>query len=166
LKTAARNWGVHMVASIHQALAVDSSGATQMLEKNIFLTGVFAGFENGSAEMYQVEIVFDPGTRQARQKFYAERPRRTVHFGALGRNEIVNEVVMGRTDFAKTEQRKWAVSKRSIPLRDRNVRWAMHLVQLTMAYHPKKADVGGPIDALEITRNGIRWVQRKPECRP
>jgi hypothetical protein len=40
------------------------------------------------------------------------------------------------------------------------------LVQLTMEYHPHKIDVGGPTDALEITRRGIRWVERKPGCNP
>jgi hypothetical protein len=166
LKTAARNWGEHMVASIDQALAADPSGSMLMLENNIFLTGVFAGFESGSAELYQVEIAFDPNTRQAKQKFYPERQRRTIRFGALGRNEIVNEVVANKTSFAKAEQRKWAAAQRNIPVKDNDVCWAIRLVQLTIAYHPQKADVGGPIDALEITRKGIRWVERKPGCNP
>jgi hypothetical protein len=166
LKTAARQWGHHMVASINESLKADPAGSKLMLEKNTFLTGVFIGFQNGSTAMYQVEIVFDPGTRQAKQNFYTERHRPTVHFAALGRNEIVSEVVMDKTRFARTEQRKWAASERNIPLKDRDVRWAIRLVQLTMAYHPKKIDVGGPIDALEITRRGIRWVERKAACNP
>ena len=137
-----------------------------MLENHIFVTGVFLGFENGSTEMYQVEIVFDPRIRQARQNFYTERHRRTIQFAALGRSEIVTEVVANKTQFARVEQRKWAASERNIPLRDRDARWAIRLVQLTMEYHPQKADVGGPIDALEITRRGIRWVERKPGCHP
>jgi hypothetical protein len=166
LKAAARDWGSHMVAAINQALVADPSGSMKMLENNIFLTGVFLGFENSATEMYQVEIVFDPRIRQARQNFYTERHRRTIQFAALGRSEIVTEVVANRTHFARVEQRKWAASERNIPLRDRDVRWAIRLVQLTMEYHPQKADVGGPIDALQITRQGIRWVERKPECHP
>jgi hypothetical protein len=166
LRTAAKTWGDRMVARINQALAADPSGSTKIVEDNIFLTGVFLGFQNGATAMYQVEIAFDPGTRQARQKFYTERARPTIHFAALGRNEIVNEVVAARTHFARVEQRKWAASERSISLRDRDVRWAIRLVQLTMEYHPQKSDVGGPTDALEITRRGIRWVERKPGCNP
>jgi hypothetical protein len=166
LRSAARTWGEHMVASINQALVADPSGSTKMVEGNIFLTGVFAGFQNGATALYQVEIAFDPATRQAREKFYAERPRATVHFAALGRNEIVSEVAADKTHFARVEQRKWAASERSIALRDRDARWAMRLVQLTMEYHPHKIDVGGPTDALEITRRGIRWVERKPGCNP
>lgn len=166
LKSAAKDWGDHMVAGINQALTVDPSGSLLMLENNIFLTGVFIGFENGSTAMYQVEIVFDPATRQARQNFYTERHRHTVQFAALGRNEIVTEVVADKTHFARAEQRKWAAAERNIPLRDRDARWAIRLVQLTMEYDPKKADVGGPIDALEITRRGIRWLERKPGCNP
>jgi hypothetical protein len=166
LRSTARSWGEHMVASINQALVADPSGSTKMVENNIFLTGVFAGFQNGATALYQVEIAFDPATRQAREKFYAERPRATMHFAALGRNEIVSEVVAGRTHFARVEQRKWAAAERSIALKDRDARWAMRLVQLTMEYHPQKIDVGGPTDALEITRRGIRWIERKPGCNP
>ena len=166
LRAAARSWGERMVASINRALAADPAGSTKMVENNIFLTGVFLGFQNGITAMYQVEIACDPGTRQAREKFYAERPRSTMHFAALGRNEIVSEVVAARTHFARVEQRKWAASERNIPWRDRDVRWAIRLVQLTMEYHPQKIDVGGPTDALEMTRRGIRWVERKPGCNP
>jgi hypothetical protein len=74
--------------------------------------------------------------------------------------------VADKTEFARAQQRKWAASETNIPTRDRDVRWAIRLVQLTMTYHPKKADVGGPIDALEIKRKGIRWVERKPGCNP
>jgi hypothetical protein len=166
LKTAARNWGDHMVAAINQALKEDPAGSKLMLDKNIFLTGVFLGFENGSTAMYQVEIVFDSSTRQAKENFYTEHHTITIEVGALGRNEIVNEVVADKTHFAKAEQRKWAAAERNIPLKDRDVRWPIRLVQLTMEYHPQRSDAGGPIDALEITRRGIRWVERKPGCNP
>ncbi|MGB8540077.1 MAG: hypothetical protein WCD49_00435 [Candidatus Acidiferrales bacterium] len=166
LRTAARNWGEHMVATINQALKDDPAGSKLMLDKNIFLTGVFLGFENGSTAMYQVEIVFDSSTQLAKENFYTEHHTTAIEFGALGRNEIVNEVVAGKTHFARAEQRKWAAAERSIPVRDRDVRWAIRLVQLTMEYHPQRTDVGGPIDALEITRRGIRWIERKPGCSP
>ena len=166
LKTAARSWGDDMVVRINQALKEDPRGSQHMLDKGIFLTGVFTGFEKGSTAMYQVEIVFDPAMQRAKQNFYTERSAVTVQLGALGRNEIVNEVVAAKTHFAKAEHRKWIAAERNIPLKDRDVRWAVRLVQLTMEYHPQKADVGGPIDALEITRRGIRWVERKPGCNP
>jgi hypothetical protein len=166
LKAAARNWGEHMVGAINQALKEDPAGSQLMLDKNIFLTGVFLGFENGSTAMYQVEIALDPRTQQAKENFYTEHHTTTIEVGALGRNQIVNEVVADKTHFARTERRKWAAAERSIPIKDRDVRWAIRLVQLTMEYHPQRADVGGPIDALEITHRGIRWVERKPGCHP
>jgi hypothetical protein len=166
LKTAARSWGDDMVVRINQALKEDPTGSKQMLDKGIFLTGVFTGFENGSTVMYQVEIVFDAAIQRAKQNFYTEHSTVRVQLGALGRNEIVNEVVAAKTHFAKAEHRKWIAAERKFPLRDRDVRWAIRLVQLTMEYHPQKADVGGPIDALEITRRGIRWVERKAGCSP
>ena len=166
LKTAAGIWGDGMVVRINQALKEDPGGSKHMLDKGIFLTGVFTGFENGSTAMYQLEIVFDPAIQRAKQNFYTEHSTVTVQWGALGRNEIVSEVVAAKTRFAKAEHRKWIAAERNIPQRDRDVRWAIRLVQLTMEYHAQKADVGGPIDALEITRRGIRWVERKPGCNP
>jgi len=166
LKTAARSWGDYIVVDINRALEEDPAGSKRMLDKNVFLTGVFVGFENDSTAMYQMEIVFDPKTERAKENFYTEHSTTPVQFGALGRNEIVNEVVAGKTHFAKTEQRKWAAAERNIPLRDRDLRWAIRLVRLTTQYHPQRADVGGPIDALEITRRGIRWVERNAGCNP
>jgi hypothetical protein len=166
LKAAARSWGEHMVTAINQALKDDPAGSKLMLDKNIFLTGVFVGIEDGSTAMYQVEIVFDLRTERAKENFYTEHATPTMEFGALGRNEIVNEVVAAKTHFARTEHRKWTALERNFPIKERDVRWAIRLVQLTMEYHPQRSDVGGPIDALEITRRGIHWVERKPRCNP
>lgn len=166
LRTSAKTWGEHVVAVVNQALQEDPAGSRLMLEKNIFLTGVFLGFENGSTAMYQVEIAFDPGTQQAKENFYTEHHTTAIQFGALGRNEIVNEIVAAKTHFAEAQQRKWEAAERAIPVSDRDVRWAIRLVQLTMEYHRQRADVGGPIDALEITRGAIRWIDRKPGCSP
>ena len=40
----------------------------------------------------------------------------------------------------------------------------MRLVELTI-HHLKENDVGGPIDAAELSSNGsLRWYSRKPNC--
>src|SRR6202050_3627008 len=60
LKSAAKDWGAHLVAGLNQALTVDPSGSLLMLGHNVFSNGGFIVFENGSTAMYKVEIVFDP----------------------------------------------------------------------------------------------------------
>jgi hypothetical protein len=38
-----------------------------------------------------------------------------------------------------------------------------NLIGIEAAKHPD--EVGGDIDIVELTRNGIRWIQRKPQCK-
>ncbi len=164
LRVAATDWGNRMISAVNESLKTDMPGTMKNLEENRFFTGIFIGFENGSAAMYQVEVIFDPSTRKAAQVFDEERGWPTLHFGALGKNQIVNEVLIGKSDFAKAEQQKWEALKRDIPPMDRDVFWAIRLVEISIAYHPTKIELGGPIDALEITSKGIRWIRRKPTC--
>jgi hypothetical protein len=164
LRTAATNWGNRFTTVVNQALKVDPTGSLQLVHENRVFNGSFLGFENGVAETYQVEIIFDPLTGQAKKLVDVGRQEATLLFGAAGRNEVVVEVFQGRSDFGKSEQRKWGMFVQGIPPKDRDVYWAMRLVELTMAYHPNKSEVGGPIDAVEITAQGIRWIQCKPQC--
>jgi hypothetical protein len=70
--------------------------------------------------------------------------------GAESGRQIADE-----TYFAKAERRKWAVSERNIPLRDTDVRWAIRLVQLTMAYHLRKADLAGRSTPSKLRAKGF-----------
>ena len=50
-----------------------------------------------------------------------------------------------------------------MPLQDA-VDYAMHLIRTTidtLRFEPRYSSVGGPIDVLVVTPEGMRWVQRK-----
>jgi len=122
------------------------------------------GLENDSVVIYQVELFFDPGTQQAIQHPSIIPVYSTRHYGTLGKNEIANEILLDQTDFAKVELQKWISTAPQVPVGDRPVNFAIYLVQITITSHSKQGDVGGPIDALIVTKAGTRWVQRKPTC--
>jgi hypothetical protein len=42
--------------------------------------------------------------------------------------------------------------------------WAIRLAELSELYGPHKDQMGGPIDALEITSQGINWIQCESSC--
>lgn len=165
-KASATGWGTRMVGGINEALKIDQSSATESMEDNRFVTGEFMGFESSSAAIYQVELMFDPGTRQAKQTLTAVPMRPTLRFGMLGRSEIAREVLADKSDFGKAAWQKWIKSESRIPAEDRDVRLVMYLAQRTVTHSPKEGDVGGSIDALKMTRKGIRWIKRKPGCVP
>lgn len=80
----------------------------------------------------------------------------------LGEYEIAREFVNLASDRAKKEAHKWKPPKNSSPL-DYDILKAMRLVELTEQYGP--ADVGGPIDAVELDKDGtLRWFYNKKNC--
>jgi hypothetical protein len=165
LNAAATIWGNRMAAKVNNALAIDFAGSTAALEDNLFFSGSFLGYENGVAAFDQVIVGFDPSTKQANRTLDFEPMYVPMHWGAMGRSETANEVLIDKTDFAKSEQAKWNIEQKKTPVENRDVRWAIRLVELTEKYNPKKEDVGGPVDAVQITPKGVQWVQRKPECK-
>jgi len=152
--------------SVQQALVDDPAGTKKLIEfdENRIFNGLFAGFENNRAEMYQAEVFYDPSSKQIRQKLDVFKQYDDMTFGAGGRNDTAVEVLEGQTDFAKRELGKWAMFSQGIPPRDKDVYWAMRLIELTMAYDRNRMWVGGPIDSLVLTATGIRWIQCKPQC--
>jgi Proteasome subunit len=160
----ARSWNQSMPRNINRALILDPVGSKSALEGNLFLSAAFLGFENNTAVFYQFSFMFDPTTNQAKSIADIEPMYPELHWGAMGRSDTADEVLIGATDFAKAKHREWEVAERRYPPGDTDVRWAIRLVELTKEYDPHRDQVGGPIDAMEITQKGVRWVQRKKNC--
>lgn len=78
--------------------------------------------------------------------------------------DTFDEIQAGKTERAKQEARPWLI----FPVTNWGVWKAVRLVQLTLGDHPDRAGnpspVGGPVDALTLTEDGVRWFSRKKEC--
>jgi len=151
---------------VNKALQISRDASKRLIEddENRVFNALFLGFTEGVAEMYQIQVIYDPLTDKVRTSLVTFVQEDDLMFGAGGRNETALEVISGASEFGRSELKKWEKTQNEFPQQDRDVRWAMKLVELTIAFNPHREDVGGPIDGLEITRNGIRWVQCKQKC--
>ena len=75
----------------------------------------------------------------------------------LGISDTANEYLRQTSDRAKAEVQEWP------KLQEWQV--AYRLVDLTLAYSQKKDYVGGPIEVVELRRNGtVIWIQNPQSC--
>jgi len=166
LRNTATDFGDRFSRAVNKALKIDRDASKRLIEdeENRVFNALFLGFTEGVAEIYQIQVIYDPLTDKASASLDTFVQEDDLRFGAGGRNETVVEVISGASEFGRSELKKWEKMQKEFPQQDRDVRWAMKLVELTIGYNPHREDVGGPIDGLEITRDGIRWVQCKPKC--
>jgi hypothetical protein len=75
----------------------------------------------------------------------------------LGISDTANEYLRQTSDRAKAEVQEWP------KLQEWQI--AYRLVDLTLAYSQKKDYVGGPIEVVELRRNGtVTWIQNPQSC--
>ena len=164
LKNTAMAWGDRFVAAVNQALVADPTGSRSQIDENVVFNATFMGFTEGKAEQYQIEVAFDPETQKAKQKLDVFAQGSDLIFGAGGRNETAIEVLKGGTPFAESEKAKWEKDRYQYSEYDEPIYYAIKIVEASIVHGPHKDELGGPVDALEITAKGIRWVQCQPSC--
>lgn len=85
------------------------------------------------------------------------------NFCAIGVTDIVVEFADTSSDRAKREAAEWKPPKGTPPI-DYDAIKTMRMVELTIQ-HRTGNDVGGPVDAVQLNRDGsIRWYARKKNC--
>lgn len=83
---------------------------------------------------------------------------------ALGRGEVVTELLGLNTERARVEMGRLQRELAEIPDAEREIRRITRLVELSIAWLPDDAGVGGPVDVLELRAGKqVRWIQRKPQ---
>ena len=166
LENAAIVWGQQSVKAVNRALVSDPVDSRAKLDHNVFYNGLFMGFTDGVAEMYVVQITYDPATQKANKHLVTYNIGPKLVFGAGGWTETVLEVLAGKTEFAISEAARFQmdIHTHNYTEQDGPPHWAIRLAELSELYGPHKDQVGGPIDALEITRHGINWIQCESSC--
>jgi hypothetical protein len=84
LKNAAMAWGQRSVKAVNRALVSDPVDSRANLNHNVFYNGLFMGFTDGVAEMYEVEITYDPATQKAKKHLDVYDMGPNLVFGAGG----------------------------------------------------------------------------------
>ena len=85
-------------------------------------------------------------------------------FTAFGITDPTDEYINGDGRRAGTEYMQWLTDSKLYPDTHTDAYRAIRLIDLTIAYSPSKEFIGGAIDAVEVTHEGVHWVGRKSEC--
>jgi len=146
------------------ALPLNQLEAYTKSNDGVAATGVLAGVDLGGNPWVRISTIRQDAARSLvhRESDMTSRSAATRYSG-LGQSEIAVEFDHGNTTRAIDERAQW---------KDRNLTGiefdrfkARRLVELTIQYLPNKSDVGGPVDELELSKNGPHWIQVKPHCR-
>lgn len=163
LEGIAKAWGLRISELINRDLGIDREMTLRDLDGGIFSWGVFAGSDRGMVVVFLTKVSYD-GTRAvwvSQQLPLVDK----VEFSALGKIEVIQELVADETPFAREENERWVKYARQQSPHDRDILRVIRWVKLTIRRLPQKQLVGGPIDAAELTPSrGIRWHQVKEGC--
>ncbi len=83
---------------------------------------------------------------------------------ALGDGSIFLEFFNKTSERARDEAARWEIRKRQLSKVEFDRLWTIRFVDLTILLYPNVNEVGGFIDALELTQKGVTWIERKENC--
>jgi len=120
------------------------------------LTGIFVGSDD--LEGLAVMLTLDKAGNGYQVLLNPLRhPSHSCDFACAGVGaEIIDEIVANTTARAQN----WHRNMERMPPSQR----AIEAIRLTIQHYPRPLDVGGKIDAVMVSKNGIHWIQRKPNC--
>lgn len=167
LRIVAQRWGQNVSQDLNAAIVkygpnLVFGGRTE----NPILNGYFFGLSaKGSFALYMENITRDGNIVSFDPEPKAINLPDTVTYGGQGSfTDDVAELVQGKTDWAKreaiTRQKKLGSASKD----DRDVLFAVSLIQSVYDANPRSPIIGGPIDSLTITPAGVRWHCQKKEC--
>lgn len=143
------------------------------LQRNItygaLVAAFFGGFDgSGRLVLWEARIIYDarypnPIDRHVKKILECKR-----NICALGRAELVAELIYGDSESARTEALEWEKIASLIPQKDRPIQIVVRLVELTIKKRNATGlnDVGGPIDAVELRKDAsIHWYASKVNCK-
>lgn len=150
VKEVARAWTLAVLAHIESLYRANPDYAKSLTDNGVFTVALFGGRdEAGSLELIQVLIGVDQtGVHPDWGKAICPH-----NYCKLGKVEIVTEFTDLTSQRAKEEAKNWTASPPHNPA-DADLLKAIRLVDLTIAYHQGTPDVGGKIDAVQLSKDG------------
>ena len=155
-------WATAVAPLITTTYLNHKAAMDSMIPTGILGTGIFAGVDD-KGELWLTRVEFY--VKRSMGDTVEYRPFK-INLGecapvcAVGRTDILREFSGLTSNRAKIEAAKWK-PPRGVPA---DVARVIHFVDLTVTYDPT-GDVGGPVDAAVIKRNGsVQWFRKKRDC--
>jgi len=156
-------WGRIMAEGLRQAFEFQGKSLLDALEQRgpVISMGIFAATKEGGVELAYAELLWDgkPPFNPVAKVIPIELKRGPVfQLSAVGGNGPAAEMVVGQSPDAIKERKEWdrlRLNQEQVPVR---------LAEMEIRLAPPNGDVGGSIDAVAITSEGITWIQRKANC--
>jgi hypothetical protein len=158
IKQIAEKWAESIETKFKLLYSVHPEKVIAIAREEDFLTvGVFGGFDlSGELVLYQTSISFVEPTGRISHTTTDKSCPGCIY--ALGMTEIAYEFGKPITERAKAEAKKLNPKDA-----DPDVARTLWLVDMVIKYHDGN-EVGGAVDAVELSRDGVRWIARKPNC--
>jgi len=144
----------------------DLIGVTRVVSQGALTAALIGGKDgDGSLQLFMVLITFNPSTivGPVGEDVQSISNCDLKNFCAVGEISVPVEFLSGISDRAKAEARNWKPTH-SVNPRDIDIARTMRQVELSIRYNQEN-DVGGQIDAVQLSRTGrSRWYRRKSNC--
>jgi hypothetical protein len=137
-------------------------------EKGTLTRALFGGLADDGSLQLRMAVIEPQSATDPRVGFTTSEAGCIKNYCAIGETDITQEFTTLASERARKEAKEWRPPDGSKPA-DYDILRTMRLVELTIKYHLSDAggsDVGGPIDAVEMDKNGsVRWFAAKKNCR-
>lgn len=163
----AATWGALMLERFLAWNKEDPVDVVRHVQDRALTRAYFAGRNSKKAlVLWEVIITYDPKKTNPLDRFVHEI---TCARGicAIGRVEVVFELVYADSESAHAEAAEWEKVAAQFSVENRPIQRVIRLVELTISRRKAAGfdDVGGPIDAVELLRDGgVKWYARKCNC--
>lgn len=159
----AARWGERVRSHIADLYAIRPKAITDSLFEGLLTTALFSGADaDGHLTVLIVQLRLGTGGIEV------VGPKEVAANGcppcSLGRGSILFEFFNKTTERARDEAARWEIRKRQLSTTEFDRLWTIRFVDLTILLYPDPREVGGFIDALELTPKGVTWIQRKDSC--
>ena len=159
----AARWGELIRAHITDLYSIRPKAIADLAVDGLLTSAIFSG-TSADGHLIVLLVQLKLGTNGVEVVGPKEITTETCPPCALGDGSIFLEFFSKTSERARDEAARWAIRKRQLSQTEFDRLWIIRFVDLTILLYPSPNEVGGFIDALELTPQGVTWIQRKDNC--
>ncbi len=159
----ASRWGELVRSRVEELYEAQPNKVIDNAVKGLLTSAVFSGL-NADASIVVLLVQITVGEKGIEVVGPKQITTNTCPPCGIGRSDIFLEFFQKTSERARDEAARWDIRKRQLSKAEFDRLWTIRFVDLTILLYPNPDEVGGIIDALELNRHGVTWIQRKDSC--